>query len=56
MDHVLVNLNTLNRNLESVTAVGREFESVESLWAVFEGVMGKGKDLGSEDEGEAEKR
>ncbi|KAI5779078.1 DASH complex subunit Dad1-domain-containing protein [Geopyxis carbonaria] len=41
MEHVLMNLNTLNRNMEAVVAVGKEFESVESLWSKFEGVMGK---------------
>ncbi|KAF8544025.1 DASH complex subunit Dad1, partial [Trichophaea hybrida] len=41
MEHVLMNMNTLNRNFESIIAVGREFEAVEALWTQFEGVMGK---------------
>jgi DASH complex subunit DAD1 len=40
MDSVLVNLNQLNRSLESVIAVGNEFGSVEALWSIFETVMG----------------
>jgi DASH complex subunit DAD1 len=40
MDSVLMNLNQLNRSLESVIAVGNEFGSVEALWSMFEGVMG----------------
>ncbi|KAI9808098.1 MAG: hypothetical protein M1825_004555 [Sarcosagium campestre] len=40
MEHVLQNLNKLNRSLEGVIAVGNEFGSVEALWSQFEGVMG----------------
>ncbi|KAF8461425.1 DASH complex subunit Dad1-domain-containing protein [Kalaharituber pfeilii] len=42
LDQVLQNLNLLNRSLEGVISVGKEFESVEMLWAQFEGVMGSG--------------
>ncbi|KAI1939533.1 Dolichyl-diphosphooligosaccharide-protein glycosyltransferase subunit dad1 [Ophidiomyces ophidiicola] len=40
-EQVLQNINRLNRNLESVIAVGNEFSSVEALWSQFENVMGK---------------
>ncbi|WEW57380.1 Dolichyl-diphosphooligosaccharide-protein glycosyltransferase subunit dad1 [Emydomyces testavorans] len=40
-EQVLQNINRLNRNLESVIAVGNEFSSVEALWSQFETVMGK---------------
>ncbi|RPB18578.1 hypothetical protein L211DRAFT_871741 [Terfezia boudieri ATCC MYA-4762] len=42
LDHVLMNLNLLNRSLEGVISVGKEFESVETLWSQFEGVIGSG--------------
>ncbi|KAJ4404081.1 Dolichyl-diphosphooligosaccharide-protein glycosyltransferase subunit dad1 [Gnomoniopsis sp. IMI 355080] len=45
-EHVLANINKLNRNLEAVITVGNEFSSVEALWSTFENVMGK------EEEGE----
>lgn len=45
-EHVLANINKLNRNLEAVITVGNEFSSVEALWSTFENVMGK------DDEGE----
>ncbi|KAL2675011.1 hypothetical protein Neosp_011191 [[Neocosmospora] mangrovei] len=45
-EHVLANINKLNRSLEAVIAVGNEFSSVEALWSQFENVMDK--------EGEAE--
>lgn len=48
-DQVLSNVNKLNRNLESVIAVGNEFSSVEALWSTFENVMGKN----DHEEGEA---
>ncbi|KAL7624138.1 Dolichyl-diphosphooligosaccharide-protein glycosyltransferase subunit dad1 [Parahypoxylon ruwenzoriense] len=38
-EHVLANINKLNRSLEAVVAVGNEFSSVEALWSQFEGVM-----------------
>ncbi|KAL0634268.1 Dolichyl-diphosphooligosaccharide-protein glycosyltransferase subunit dad1 [Maublancomyces gigas] len=41
LEHVLMNMNLLNRSLEGVIAVGKEFESVEALWSQFENVMGK---------------
>ncbi|RSL60871.1 hypothetical protein CEP54_006500 [Fusarium duplospermum] len=40
-EHVLANINKLNRSLEAVIAVGNEFSSVEALWSQFENVMGK---------------
>ncbi|KAL1986947.1 hypothetical protein VTN96DRAFT_5103 [Rasamsonia emersonii] len=40
MENVLQNLNRLNRNLESIIAVGNEFSSVEALWSQFENFMG----------------
>ncbi|KAI0153911.1 DASH complex subunit Dad1-domain-containing protein [Pestalotiopsis sp. NC0098] len=40
-EHVLANINKLNRNLEGVIAVGNEFSSVEALWSQFENVMAK---------------
>jgi DASH complex subunit DAD1 len=48
MDSVLVNLNQLNRSLESVIAVGNEFGSVEALWSIFETVMGEGQGQGQQ--------
>ncbi|KAL8808553.1 MAG: hypothetical protein Q9182_000104 [Xanthomendoza sp. 2 TL-2023] len=39
MEHVLQNINRLNRNLEGVIAVGNEFGAVEALWSQFENVM-----------------
>ncbi|EON60901.1 hypothetical protein W97_00111 [Coniosporium apollinis CBS 100218] len=41
LEHVLQNLNKLNRSLEGVIAVGNEFGSVEALWSQFENVMAK---------------
>lgn len=38
MDNFLTQLNRLNRNLESVIAVGTEFSNVEALWSRFESV------------------
>jgi DASH complex subunit DAD1 len=59
LDTTLTQLNRLNRNLESVTAVGNEFSSVEALWSQFEGVMGNlgqngpgGRDGATREEGQ----
>ncbi|KAB8202571.1 DASH complex subunit Dad1 [Aspergillus parasiticus SU-1] len=41
MEQVLQNINRLNRNLESIVAVGNEFSSVEALWSQFENFMGR---------------
>ncbi|KAF2201258.1 hypothetical protein GQ43DRAFT_416226 [Delitschia confertaspora ATCC 74209] len=49
LEHVLQNLNKLNRSLEEVIAVGNEFAPVEALWSQFENVMAK-----EEPEGERE--
>ncbi|KAF2231900.1 hypothetical protein EV356DRAFT_578800 [Viridothelium virens] len=58
LEHVLQNLNHLNRNLEAVIAVGNEFSSVEALWSQFENVMAKDKETeraqGTELEGHVE--
>ncbi|CAN6621043.1 DASH complex subunit Dad1p [Trichomonascus vanleenenianus] len=35
MEQVLANINTLNRSLESVVSVGKEFESMGDLWSQF---------------------
>ncbi|KAK4173503.1 DASH complex subunit Dad1-domain-containing protein [Triangularia setosa] len=43
-EHVLANINKLNRSLEAVIAVGNEFSSVEALWSTFENVMAKEED------------
>ncbi|OTB01019.1 hypothetical protein M426DRAFT_323802 [Hypoxylon sp. CI-4A] len=49
-EHVLANINKLNRSLEAVTAVGNEFSSVEALWSQFESVMAHNP---AEDDGRA---
>ncbi|KAH6990559.1 DASH complex subunit Dad1-domain-containing protein [Ilyonectria robusta] len=51
-EHVLANINKLNRSLEAVIAVGNEFSSVEALWSQFETVM----DKDGEGEGETVKQ
>lgn len=53
-EHVLANINKLNRSLEAVTAVGNEFSSVEALWSQFEGVMAKEPEDGKTSEGEGQ--
>ncbi|KAG7285446.1 hypothetical protein NEMBOFW57_010073 [Staphylotrichum longicolle] len=45
-EHVLANINKLNRSLEAVVAVGNEFSSVEALWSQFENVMAKDAEEG----------
>ena len=57
LDHVLQNINKLNRSLEGVIAVGNEFGNVEGLWSVFEGVMRRDKEAeeeGGEEDGGGE--
>jgi len=54
LEHVLQNINKLNRSLEGVIAVGNEFSSVEALWSQFEGVMGKNPDAEGEEHKEGE--
>ncbi|EOO03580.1 putative dash complex subunit dad1 protein [Phaeoacremonium minimum UCRPA7] len=54
-EHVLANINKLNRSLEAVIAVGNEFSSVEALWSQFENVMARDPEEGkTENEGEGE--
>ncbi|KAI1389001.1 DASH complex subunit Dad1-domain-containing protein [Hypoxylon trugodes] len=48
-EHVLANINKLNRSLEAVTAVGNEFSSVEALWSQFENVMARDPEPEAED-------
>ncbi|KAH7336306.1 DASH complex subunit Dad1-domain-containing protein, partial [Rhexocercosporidium sp. MPI-PUGE-AT-0058] len=50
-EHVLANINKLNRSLEGVIAVGNEFSSVEALWSQFENVMAKDPDAEQEGQG-----
>ncbi|GAB0135990.1 hypothetical protein EsDP_00004309 [Epichloe bromicola] len=40
-EHVLGNINKLNRSLEEVIKMGNDFSSVEALWSQFENVMAK---------------
>ncbi|KAH6900151.1 DASH complex subunit Dad1-domain-containing protein [Thelonectria olida] len=54
-EHVLANINKLNRSLEAVVAVGNEFSSVEALWSQFENAMGKDEGAG-EGDGEGAKK
>ncbi|KAB5585748.1 DASH complex subunit Dad1-domain-containing protein [Coniochaeta sp. 2T2.1] len=53
-EHVLANINKLNRSLEAVITVGNEFSSVEALWSTFENVMAKEPEQAPKPEGEAE--
>lgn len=53
LDTTLTQLNRLNRSLESVTAVGNEFSSVEALWSQFESVMGNMAQNGAEQQARA---
>lgn len=41
MESIITNMNQLNRNLESVISVGKEFESVSTLWRSFHDVIGE---------------
>ncbi|TVY88839.1 DASH complex subunit [Lachnellula willkommii] len=62
-EHVLANINKLNRSMEGVIAVsvfflwggGEKFNcSVEALWSQFENVMAKDPDAEGEAHGEGE--
>ncbi|WYZ36689.1 hypothetical protein EsH8_II_000195 [Colletotrichum jinshuiense] len=53
-EHVLANINKLNRSLEAVITVGNEFSSVEALWSQFENVMAKEPEQTKEGEGSGE--
>ncbi|KAJ5101983.1 hypothetical protein NUU61_004205 [Penicillium alfredii] len=48
MEGVLQNINRLNRNLESIIAVGNEFGSVEALWSQFENFMARPDEEGED--------
>ncbi|KAH7115955.1 DASH complex subunit Dad1-domain-containing protein [Dendryphion nanum] len=50
LEHVLQNMNKLNRSLEEVIAVGKEFSPVEALWSQFENVMAKDTETGEGEE------
>lgn len=52
LEHVLQNINKLNRSLEEVIAVGNEFSPVEALWSQFENVMAKDPETGGEGQDE----
>ncbi|KAH8696601.1 DASH complex subunit Dad1-domain-containing protein [Talaromyces proteolyticus] len=54
MESVLQNINRLNRNLESIIAVGNEFGSVEALWSHFENFMDADETQQQTDEKEEE--
>ncbi|EMR11164.1 hypothetical protein PNEG_00759 [Pneumocystis murina B123] len=41
MEQIITNLNILNRNIESFITVGKEFESVSTLWKMFHDVLSK---------------
>ncbi|MCJ1472515.1 hypothetical protein MMC13_001163 [Lambiella insularis] len=58
LEHVLQNINKLNRSLEGVIAIGNEFGSVEALWSQFENVMAKDQEELTEvkDAGEGEEK
>jgi hypothetical protein len=49
MESVLSNLNALNRSLEGVIAVGKEFEGVSELWQVFYSTINEQKVDGEKD-------
>ncbi|KAK5660712.1 hypothetical protein OQA88_12077 [Cercophora sp. LCS_1] len=53
-EHVLANINKLNRSLEAVITVGNEFSSVEALWSQFENVMAKDPEEAEEPKAEGE--
>ncbi|KAK9382177.1 DASH complex subunit Dad1-domain-containing protein [Kockiozyma suomiensis] len=55
LEHVLTNINTLNRALEGVIVVGKEFESVSTLWSTFyDGMAHEGHEENDEEEEEEE--
>ncbi|KAF2873331.1 DASH complex subunit Dad1-domain-containing protein [Massariosphaeria phaeospora] len=64
LEHVLHNMNRLNRSLEEVVQVGNEFSPVEALWSQFENVMardsaeggvgGSGRQEGGKGEGDGD--
>ncbi|KAI0907337.1 DASH complex subunit Dad1-domain-containing protein [Ustulina deusta] len=55
-EHVLANINKLNRSLEAVVAVGNEFSSVEALWSQFENVMAKDEEAKAAAAGEEQEQ
>ncbi|KAL7270720.1 Dolichyl-diphosphooligosaccharide-protein glycosyltransferase subunit dad1 [Rhizina undulata] len=54
LEHVLMNMNLLNRSLEGVITVGKEFESVEALWSQFENVIGRDLDEAKQEDEEGD--
>ncbi|OLL27083.1 DASH complex subunit DAD1 [Neolecta irregularis DAH-3] len=51
LEQIITNMNTLNRNFESITSIGREFESVAQLWKTFQDVLSR--DIPQEDKQES---
>jgi len=45
MEQIITNMNLLNRSIEGVIAVGKEFESVSTLWRSFHEVLAKGEEV-----------
>jgi hypothetical protein len=35
MEQVIANMNLLNKNLENIVTLGRDFEHIAALWAGF---------------------
>ncbi|KAI8054469.1 DASH complex subunit Dad1 [Syncephalis plumigaleata] len=35
MEEVIANMNLLNKNLENIVTLGRDFEHISELWASF---------------------
>ncbi|KAG6005328.1 hypothetical protein E4U21_000243 [Claviceps maximensis] len=52
-EHVLGNINKLNRSLEEVIKMGNDFSSVEALWSQFESVMVKEDERPKQEQEEA---
>ncbi|CDR37605.1 CYFA0S01e13146g1_1 [Cyberlindnera fabianii] len=54
MESVLNNVNALNRSLEGAIAVGKEFDSVASLWANFYDGLAQQDQLRPQSEGDGD--
>ncbi|RUP48532.1 DASH complex subunit Dad1-domain-containing protein [Jimgerdemannia flammicorona] len=50
LEQVIANMSLLNRNLETIITIGRDFENVASLWSNFQAAIVTNKD-GSNEEG-----